>query len=656
MAPQYLAPAFARNDRRPIPNAEYPNPWVIGIGFWRRLMPQADLVLLHAPSVYDFRKESILYGPVSDLVPSTPVFEMYPIGLTTIAEYLERHGLRVRIVNLAVRMLGSDRFDPKKMIQKLKPAAFGIDLHWMPHAHGAIEVARLCKVLHPDVPVMFGGFSSTYFHQELIRRPEVDFVLRGDSTEEPVLQLMRHLTTRGSPGVRAEWAGGPDAPPLAEIPNLTWREPDGTVHVNALTYSPENLDHVLIDYSYVVKAVARYRDLASFVPFKGWLGYPITAALSVRGCTHNCKTCGGSATSFAALHNRRRPAYRAPEVLAQDIRNIARFSRGPAFILGDIRQPGQEYADRFLRAIQGYEGPVIVELFDPAGREFIQRVARAMPNWTLEISLESHSEEVRAAFGRPYKNADVEDTMRYALEAGVKRLDVFFMIGLPKQDVQSVLDTVDYCEVLMRDLPGTSRSNNGPDRRLFPFISPLAPFLDPGSPVFENPERYGYRFFARTLEEHRQALVQPSWKYVLNYETQWMNRDQIVDSTYEAGLRLNRLKAAHGLVDPAQAQRTEARILKARRLIAQVDDIMSIEDAELRARLLRAIKPQVDQANLSTVCDKAELTVPMRGLKLNVPRAAGILVEQMVKQFLHRTETLPSKSPAEPAGSDGMSH
>ena len=581
-------------------------------------MPRADLVLLHAPSVYDFRKESILYGPVSDLVPSTPVFEMYPIGLTTIAEYLERHGFRVRIVNLAVRMLNSDRFDAEKLISKLQPVAFGIDLHWMPHAHGAIEVARLCKKYHPDTPVMFGGFSSTYYHEELVQRPEVDFVVRGDSTEVPVLQLMRHL------------AGHPDALPLAEIPNLTWREPDGAVRVNEITYSPSNLDHVLIDYSYVVKAVARYRDLASFVPFKGWLGYPITAALSVRGCTHNCRTCGGSATAFASLHNRRRPAYRAPEDLAQDIRNIARFSKGPVFILGDIRQAGEEYADRFLRAIHGYQGPVIVELFDDADQDLIRRVGEAMPNWTLEISLESHSEEVRAAFGRPYKNAPIEDTMRYALEAGVKRLDVFFMIGLPKQDYQSVMDTVDYCQYLMSDL------DQGPNRRLIPFISPLAPFLDPGSPVFENPERYGYRFFARTLEEHRQALVRPSWKYVLNYETDWMNRDQIVDSTYEAGLRLNRLKAQYGLVDAAQAERTESRILKARRLIAQVDDIVSIQDPERQAKLLRAIKPQVDDANLSTVCDKAELNVPLRGIKLNLPRAAGFFAGQTIKRFLPR--------------------
>jgi hypothetical protein len=242
---------------------------------------------------------------------------------------------------------------------------------------------------------------------------------------------------------------------------------------------------------------------------------------------------------------------------------------------------------------------------------------------------------VRAAFGRPYKNAAIEDTMRYALENGVKRLDIFFMIGLPKQDYQSVMDTVDYCEYLMRDL------DPGPVRRLIPFISPLAPFLDPGGPAFVRPERYGYRLFARTLEEHRQALVQPSWKYVLNYETEWMNRDQIVDSTYEAGLRLNRLKACYGLVDAEQAARTEARILKARRLIAQVDDIVSIEDEGRRARLLRAIKPQVDDANLSTVCDKAELNVPLRGIKLNLPRAAFFFAGQVWRRLVPANGTHP---------------
>src|SRR5512136_1500224 len=162
-------------------------------------MSHLDLVLLHAPSVYDFRRESILYGPVSDLVPSTPVFEMYPIGFTTMAEYLERSGLRTRIINLAVRMLDDDGFDVDAHLKKLDAAAFGIDLHWLPHAHGSIEIARLIKRLHPKRPVIFGGFSSSYFYRELIQYPAVDFVLRGDSTEQPLLALMHYIKDGGNP-------------------------------------------------------------------------------------------------------------------------------------------------------------------------------------------------------------------------------------------------------------------------------------------------------------------------------------------------------------------------------------------------------------------------------------------------------------------------
>src|SRR5512139_413607 len=100
------------------------------------MFAQADLVLLHAPSVYDFRKLPILFGPISDLVPSTPIFEMYPVGFSSISEHLERNGIRVRIINLAYRMLKDKEFDAEGMIAKLRPQMFGIDLHWLPHAQG----------------------------------------------------------------------------------------------------------------------------------------------------------------------------------------------------------------------------------------------------------------------------------------------------------------------------------------------------------------------------------------------------------------------------------------------------------------------------------------------------------------------------------------
>jgi B12-binding domain/radical SAM domain protein len=577
---------------------------------------RADLILLHAPSVYDFRRHSILYGPVSDLVPSTPVFEMYPIGFTTMAEYLERHDFRVRILNLAVRMLNDENFDPEALIPALDPVAFGIDLHWLPHAHGALAVAETVKRHHPDTPIIFGGFSATYYHEELIRYPFVDFVIRGDSAEEPLRQLMACLK-----GMRG-------APALAEIPNLTWRDRGGTIHVNPHSYRPDNLDHVMLDYRYVVRAAARDLDLHSYVPFKDWLDYPILAALSCRGCTQSCVICGGSAAAFREMHGRTRPAFRRPEMLAEDVRRSGAMSGGPVFILGDLRQAGQGYAQRFFAAMRGYTGPVIAELFSPASREFLQQMAGALPNFTLEVSLESHDPVVRHAFGKHYDNEPIERTIADALDVGAKRLDVFFMAGLPRQTAESVLGTINYCEDLLRRF--------GRDGRLIPFISPLAPFLDPGSRGFENPDEHGYRLFARTLEEHRRRLGAPSWKYVLNYETRWMTRDQLVDATYAAGRRLNRIKADYGLVSMAQAQATEVRIDRAVEISAEIDQLMASATPEQFRIGMGRLKAEIDQVNMSTVCDKRELNVEFSGPKLRYGEVARMLVEDTMRTLSRR--------------------
>jgi organic radical activating enzyme len=114
-------------------------------------------------------------------------------------------------------------------------------------------------------------------------------------------------------------------------------------------------------------------------------------------------------------------------------------------------------------------------------------------------------------------------------------------------------------------------------RRLNPFISPLAPFLDHGSIAFEKAEEVGYRVYCKTLEDYRKALLAPSWKYTLSYETKWMSRDEIVESSYQAGLRLNRMKERFGLLDGQTAQKTEERILLAMEMIGKkwlVDELV----------------------------------------------------------------------------------
>ncbi len=579
-----------------------------GAGFRREANTglMADLVLLHAPSLYDYRKRATLWGPISDLVPSTPVFDMYPLGFSTMTAYLERAGYRTRIVNLAARMVRSEHFDAERKIRSLKARAIGIDLHWLAHAQGALAIARLAKLHHPHVPVIFGGFSSSYFHEELVRYPQVDYVLRGDSTEEPLRQLLECLLDADSPA-------GADPERLAAIPNLTWRDRSGEVRVNPLTEVPPSLDHLEMDYHHLVRAVVRDIDFLGYVPFSHWIDYPAMAVLTVRGCRFNCAHCGGSAFSSRLLCGRSAPAYRSPERLAEDMHRMYEISRGPAFLLGDIRQAGPEHARRFLQAIRPYPGQGMLEVFEPVDAGFAAELAEALPNFVIEFSPESHDPAVRRALNKRFTNEEIERSIEVCLDAGCRRFDLFFLAGLPQQTQESVLATVDYCSALLERFG---------DGRLMPFIGPLAPFVDPGSPIFEDPEQYGYRLLCHTLEEHRQALQQPTWKHILNYETRWMSRDELARVTYEAGRRLNALKARHGLVSQRMAAETEERIDRAVALMEKIDELIERSSPAELERELAALRAQIDRANTSTVCEKTELDLPVGVTAFNLPSLA----------------------------------
>ena len=180
------------------------------------------------------------------------------------------------------------------------------------------------------------------------------------------------------------------------------------------------------------------------------------------------------------------------------------------------------------------------------------------------------------------------------------RIDIFFMIGLPAQTMASVRDTVEYCGHLFQL----------GDKRLSCFISPMGPFIDPGSRGFEEPERFGYRLFARTLEEHRQLLVQPTWEHILNYETKWMTRRELVDATYDAAERLNELKVQHGRISKRRGRGVARGIAAARALRSRLDAGDCARPRE-RARIA-ALKGEISRFSISTVCDKRELFWPRR--------------------------------------------
>ncbi|MEE8471292.1 MAG: TIGR04190 family B12-binding domain/radical SAM domain protein, partial [Dehalococcoidia bacterium] len=336
--------------------------------------------------------------------------------------------------------------------------------------------------------------------------------------------------------------------------------------------------------------------------------------VTCRGCTHGCTTCGGSRYAYENSFGRKQTAYRSPRLLVKDITSIQRFLNGPVFLVGDIRQSGDDYADELLWHMKSAKvrGPLVLELFAPAGGDFFKKVSDAVPNYFIQWSPDSTDEVVRQAFGRGYSNRELENTIQSALENRCKRFDLFFMTGLPRQTYGSVMANADYLNALLGDVGQLAKG------RLLPFISPLAPFLDPGSKAFENPQKYGYHLFHHTLEEHRQALKSPSWKYMLNYETEWMTKDEIVMSTYEAGLAFNQLKAEHGLIAREVASEVEARAKGAIQLMRKIDRIVSEHGFDCAE--IQSLKQDADKFSSSSICQKKELHWPAVSFVRNAPR------------------------------------
>ncbi len=513
-------------------------------------MAKYDLALFHAPSVFDFRRRAMFKCLTSEVVPSFQVFDMYPYGFLTLSTWLSRRGRRVGIFNLASKMILDPDYDPLKTIRSVNSLVYGVDLHWLVHAHGALEVARLIKSEHPDSLVLLGGVSATYFWREILEaHPYVDAVALGDTTEEAVEQIVERVDRgRGLEG----------------IPGVAWRDADGRIRLEPPRDPPQTLDPYEVDHRILVKMTLRERDLALVAPCASFISTPIAAVLTVKGCPYNCVTCGGSRSAQERIFGRRGVALKSPEAIVREAESISSISKMTIFFIGDLRlgrgeEGALEVVERLKRA--DLDNPLMFEFFYPASRRLLEALRSLGYDVYIQISPESQDESVRRAFGRIYGNEELERMVRASGELGFRRLDLYFMTGLPRQTPEIAAGVADYVDRLI-NLHGGGRMDA--------FTAPLAPFVDPGSPAFEHPEAYGYEILFRDLESHRRALEEPHWSLTLNYRTKWMDRPDIVEASLNASLNLARVKRNRGMIGEDLYEIIEERVALDREIFSRL--------------------------------------------------------------------------------------
>lgn len=530
---------------------------------------KADLLLIHAPAFFDFRNRRDIYFPflgTSGDVPITPLYEYFPVGFKTLQRYLSSRGHEVKIANLSTVLLRYRNVDIDRLIESIDARLVGIDLHWMVHVQGSLAVAERIKAARKDLPVVFGGISSTYYAGELIRYPYVDMVMRGYDTHEPMARLLDDIKAGAQP---------------ADVPNLLWKSRDGEVHENGFTYTPDTYG-CGIDWSQQPEPVATQ-------------SLPIKEVLSTQnvGCAYNCPWCGGSREAFRRINGRQKAMARKPlDEVAREFDSMQRVEGIEQYYFYSVGSYNESRSGMEFFLDQVARTPlksISYEQFHLTPDAVLKRMADANKRTIITLSPESHDQRISKLAGRGvYSNDEMERWLDKALGYGIHQVDIWFFVGMPEQDRTSVMETVDYCHRLLEKFKG---------RRVNPMVCPMIPFLDPASTFFEYPEKHGFKVFHRTVEQHRRGMESASIINRINYETRWLSRRELVEVGFEAVKRLMSAKAATGMLPGAVAEAYNAKVDDALRFIPEVHEADCIESPVERRRALESLGDDIQKRN-----------------------------------------------------------
>jgi B12-binding domain/radical SAM domain protein len=532
-------------------------------------MPKYDVLFFHPPAVYDFRKRPLFPGVLGSSVEAVQ-FTKVPIGLLSLAEYLDRHGYRVLIDNLGDRMVRDPAFDVKRHIRSSQARIFAIGLHFQWHAQGALEIARLCKQYHPGSLVVLGGMTATCFHSEIIRKFEfIDAVVRGEA-EKPFLSLVQGYERLGQ---------------LTPSPNLTYRTESGETIVTPLRPPSRNLDE--FDYT---RFDLMEPQTSIFAPGE----IPRWSLEVCRGCTYNCTICGGSAYAYKTYLGMNKPAFRSPGKIISDIRKLNERGIRNIGLYQDPRMAGKKYCQELLAGLRNEKLDIerlSLDLLVPADEEFIQAIASTGRTVTVHICPDTGSDAVRALLGRRYSTDDLLQTVKLCHKYFIP-VTSFFSVGLAGETREDVFQTWELWDKLSSmEQIALARANSlgiGAGVSLGgPIIGPIV--LDPGSLAFDFPQKYGYKLLYRNLEQYIEGLSEPSWHQWMNYETEILNKRDITELALQSVAFSIDQREQYGFIDPAEAEVQRIRVQADVIAVKEVERLTTLTDQAERESGLKLL-------------------------------------------------------------------
>ncbi len=369
---------------------------------------------------------------------------MPPLGLASIAAYLEGRGLKADIVDCYAHPDSDARI--LQGLRENRPAFIGMSCTTATFLDG-VRLAEMAKAELPGIRSVFGGSHVSALREKVLERfPAVDYVVAGEG-EETMAELME--------------AEG-EAP--LEVPGLVLRDGGGCLFTG---YREKGIELDTLPFP-------AYEKLASFpeaykLPIFNYPTAPNTSCISSRGCPYACSYCDRSVFRRTFRFNSAEYLYEHLRHLRErfGIRHVNFYDDQFTFHRGRVEAFCEMMIDRPLGMT--FNCAVRAEHVD---RDLL-RLMKGAGCWMASLGIETGDEELLA---QHRQNADVDmlaEKIRLIKGSGI-RTKGLLMVGLPGESEKSIRRSMEYVFSLPIDDINVAK---------------FTPF--PGSPIYENIHEMG---------------------------------------------------------------------------------------------------------------------------------------------------------------------
>jgi anaerobic magnesium-protoporphyrin IX monomethyl ester cyclase len=392
----------------------------------------------------------------------------YCIGLTSLAAYLRKEGLDSAVLSADVLAPGSsgnfftslipdwlkksaqdlaslqktseentnnkDFLVWRRLVAKVRqimPLAVGIP-YISPLKTIADRIAGLVKEVNPDIKVIAGAFHSTFCPEEVIRNPDVDFVVRGEG-EIPLLALIREIKK--------------DSPRWENVPGIHYHDGDGRIKSNPSVALIDNLDQLPFPA----------RDLVLGCDYHRFTNHSL---ITNRGCPYKCTFCCDKNLWGGIVRRRSMPNVIEEIKLLKNTYDINYID-----IVDGTFTYDRQYVQSFCRAMIDNEFGIkwgCTARYDNLDKELLALMKKA-GCYGMYVGLESGSNRILESVAKKETVERNIEVSKMIYDSGIMQI-TSVLLGVPDEEKEDIEKTLEVMRSIKTDfldvnnyipLPGT---------------------------------------------------------------------------------------------------------------------------------------------------------------------------------------------------------